>query len=98
MKWNSLLVLLILAQSVGCGKRELDDSAYVLIRYSSLENSKPALRAYFIDGDATLNGIDCRELLKLSNEAILARKSSGESNLMKYECISLRDARERGFK
>lgn len=96
MNWRTLLALLVLSLSTGCGKK--DDSTYVLIRDGSVGYAGPALRAYFVDGDAHLNGIDCRELLTLANEAVEARKSRGETHLMKYECVSLREARERGFK
>lgn len=97
MKWKTFFVLLILSFSAGCDNKKIDDSTYVLIRYSGV-TSEPALRAYFVDGDALLNGIDCRELLALTNEAVEARKSRGGTQLMKYECVSLREARERGFK
>jgi hypothetical protein len=82
----------------GCAKKEFDDSAYVLVRNSTVSSSIPALRAYFVDEGAKLNGISCREMLELANEAVQARISRGETHLVKYECVSIREARERGFK
>lgn len=82
----------------GCTKSEFDDSAYVLVRNNTISSSTPALRAYSLDEGAQLNGISCREVLKLANEAVQARIERGETQLVKYECVSLREARERGFK
>jgi hypothetical protein len=98
MKWHTVLALVSLLLSAGCAKKEFDDSAYVLIRNSTVNSSTPALRAYFVDEGAQLNGTSCRELLDLANEAVEARISRGETHLVKYECVSLREARERGFK
>jgi hypothetical protein len=80
----------------GCDAKIFDESTYVLVRQTN-ESSAPGLRAYFVDGDAKLNGIDCRELLTLANEAVDLRQARGEI-VTKYECVSLREARERGFK
>ncbi|PPD34266.1 MAG: hypothetical protein CTY19_05305 [Methylomonas sp.] len=96
MKWKIIFALAVLSLSSGCDMRVLDESTYVLVRQSNL-SSEPGLRAYFVDGDATLNGIDCRELMSLANEAVELHKIKGET-ATKYECVSLREARERGFK
>jgi hypothetical protein len=98
MKFHSLLALAGALIFAGCTKNEFDDSAYVLVRNSTVSTSTPALRAYFVDEGAKLNGISCREVLELANEAIQARMALGETHLVKYECVSLREARERGFK
>jgi hypothetical protein len=98
MKWHIALVLMSLLFVCGCDKKEFDDSAYVLIRNSTVNNSTPALRAYFVGEGAQLNGISCRELLGLANEAVEARINRGETHLVKYQCVSLAEARERGFK
>lgn len=98
MKWHVTLALINLFLVAGCAKKEFDDSAYVLIRNSTVSSSTPALRAYFVDESAELNGTSCRELLGLANEAVEARISRGETHLVKYECVSLTEARERGFK
>ena len=45
-----------------------------------------------------LNGVSCRELLGLDNEAVDARIAHGEKHLVRYQCVSLAEARERGFK
>jgi len=92
----SFAVCLVLL--TGCGGDVPNESSYVLIRNMTAEPSTPALRAYFTDGDAQQNGIDCRELMGLANEAIEARQALGERHLVKYECVSLKEARERGFK
>jgi hypothetical protein len=97
MKWPAVPALISLLLVAGC-KKEFDDSAYVLVRNSTANSSAPALRAYFVDEGATLNGISCRELLALANEAVEARTARGEKHLVKYECVSLAEARERGFK
>jgi hypothetical protein len=91
-----LLTFLCVVILAGCDAKILDDSTYVLVRQSSV-SSALGLRAYFIDGDAKLNGTDCRELLTLANEAVERRQARGEI-VTKYECVSLREARERGFK
>jgi hypothetical protein len=98
MKWPIALTLMSLLLVSGCDKREFDDSAYVLIRNSTVNDSTPALRAYFVGEGAQLNGISCRELLGLANEAVEARIARGELHLVKYQCVSLAEARERGFK
>ncbi len=98
MKWHPASVLICLFLVAGCTEKEFDDSTYVLIRNSTASSSAPALRAYFVDKGAELNGISCRELLGLANEAVEARISRGETHLVKYECVSLAEARERGFK
>ena len=98
MNWHIALALTSLLLVSGCDKKEFDDSAYVLIRNSTVNNSTPALRAYFVDEGAQLNGISCRELLGLANEAVEARIARGETHLVKYQCVSLGEARERGFK
>jgi hypothetical protein len=98
MKFHSLLALAGVLIFAGCTKKDFDDSAYVLVRNSTVSTSTPALRAYFVDEGAKLNGISCREVLELANEAIQARMALGETHLVKYECVSLREARERGFK
>ena len=98
MKRHSTLILLSAILLAGCAKKEFDDSTYVLVRNSTANSSTPALRAYFLDEGARLNGISCREVLELANEAVQARISRGEDHLVKYECVSLREARERGFK
>jgi len=98
MKGHTTLTLLCALIFAGCTKNELDDSAYVLVRNSTASSSTPALRAYFVDEGAQLNGISCREVLELANEAVQARMAQGEIQLVKYECVSLREARERGFK
>lgn len=97
MKWRTALALTLLLLA-GCAKKEFDDSTYVLIRNSTANSSTPALRAYFVGEGAELNGISCRELLRLANEAVEARISRGEKHLVKYECVSLAEARARGFK
>lgn len=91
MKWYAALVLVSLSLGAGCSKEEPDSRTYVLIRNAGV-------RAYFMGEGAHLNGISCRELLQLANEAVEARISRGETNLEKYECVSLPEARERGFK
>lgn len=98
MKWHTAFALIGLFLVAGCTEKEFDDSTYVLIRNSTASSSTPALRAYFVDEGAELNGISCRELLGLANEAVEARISRGETHLVKYECVSLSEARERGFK
>ena len=98
MKWLSALALISLIFVSGCDQKKFDDSAYVLIRNSTLKDSNPALRAYFVGEGAQLNGISCMELLGIANEAIAARLARGETNLVKYQCVSLAEARERGFK
>ena len=98
MKWHAAPVLIALFLVAGCAKKEFDDATYVLIRTSTISSSAPALRAYFVDEGAELNGISCRELKELANEAVEARISRGEKHLQKYECVSLAEARERGFK
>ena len=98
MKWHTALALVSLLLVAGCAKKEFDDSSYVLIRNSTVNSSTPALRAYFVDEGAELNRIGCRELLALANEAVEARISRGETHLVKYDCVSLREARVRGFK
>ena len=98
MKLPSLFALAGAFIFAGCTKNEFDDSAYVLVRNSTVSSSTPALRAYFLDEGAQLNGISCREVLELANEAVQARIERGETQLVKYECVSLREARERGFK
>lgn len=98
MKWHIALALMGLLLVAGCDKKEFDDTAYVLIRNSTVNNSTPALRAYFVGEGAQLNGISCRELLGLANEAIEARIARGETHLVKYQCVSLAEAHERGFK
>ena len=98
MKWLTTLTLLCALIFAGCTKNEFDDSAYVLVRNSTASSSTPALRAYFVDEGAQLNGISCREVLELANEAVQTRMARGETHLVKYECVSLREARERGFK
>lgn len=98
VKHKSMLTLVSLALLAGCSAEVTSDSSYVLIRSLGADRSAPALRAYFVDGDARLNGVDCRELMTLANEAVTARISRGETHLVKYECVSLREARERGFK
>lgn len=98
MKWHTASALICLFLMAGCTEKEFDGSTYVLIRNSSASSSTPALRAYFVDEDAELNGISCRELLGLANEAVEARISRSETHLVKYECVSLAEARERGFK
>lgn len=94
---RALPILATFLLIAACGREAPDDSTYVLIRYSGI-NASLGLRAYFMDGDAQLNGVDCRELMALANEAVDTRTSRGEAHLVKYECVSLRDARERGFK
>lgn len=98
MRWFSVIALSSALIFTGCTKNEFDDSAYVLVRNSTVSSSTPALRAYFVDEGAQLNGISCREVLELANEAVQARIERGETQLVKYECVSLREARERGFK
>jgi len=98
MNWHTVFALIGFFFLVGCNKNEFDDSTYVLIRNSTASSSTPALRAYFADEGANLNGISCRELMGLANEAVEARISRGETHLVKYECVSLAEARERGFK
>jgi hypothetical protein len=98
MKLHSLFALAGALIFAGCTKNEFDDSAYVLVRNSTVSSSTPAFRAYFLDEGAKLNGISCREVLELANEAVQARMARGETHLVKYECVSLREARERGFK
>lgn len=66
MKWHIALGLMSLLLVSGCDKKDFDDSAYVLIRNSTVNNSTPALRAYFMGEGAELNGIGCRELLGLA--------------------------------
>lgn len=97
MKQHVAFVLVCAFLGAGCSSRDIDDSAYVLIRYATADESAPALRAYFSDEGATLNGISCREILQLANEAVEARVAKGETNLVKYQCVSLQEARERGF-
>lgn len=98
MKWHVASALICIFLVSGCAENEFDDSTYVLLRNSTASSSTPALRAYFVDERAELNGISCRELLGLANEAVEARISRGETHLVKYECVSLAEARERGFK
>ena len=98
MKWYLALALISPLLVTGCNKKEFDDSTYVLIRNSTVNSSTPALRAYFVGEGAELNGISCRELLGLANEAVEARIARGETHLVKYQCVSLAEARERGFK
>ena len=98
MTQRVLSVGLCLSLLAGCGTDGPSESSYVLIRNLGTNPSVPALRAYFTDGDAHLNGIDCRELMGLANEAVEARQARGETHLVKYECVSLTEARERGFK
>jgi hypothetical protein len=81
-----------------CADKGPSDSSYVLVRNVGVGPSDPATRAYFMDGDAQMNGIECREVVTLANEAVDVRRSRGETSLVKYECVSLREARERGFK
>jgi hypothetical protein len=97
MKWYAAFALVSLSFGAGCSKEEPDSSTYVLIRKAG-GGTSPGLRAYFIGEGAHLNGISCRELLLLANEAVEARISRGETNLEKYECVSVPEARERGFK
>lgn len=91
-----LLSFLCVVFLAGCDAKIFDESTYVLVRQIN-GSSVPGLRAYFVDGDAKLNGTDCRELLTLANEAVELRQARGEI-VTKYECVSLREARERGFK
>ena len=98
MKLYIAIALASVVLSGGCVSQNYDDSAYVLIRYSTANESRPSLRAYFTDEGAQINGISCKEVLQLVNEAVDARVARGETNLVKYQCVSLEDARERGFK
>jgi len=98
MKLYIALGLISILLVTGCGKKGFDDSTYVLIRNSTVNGSTPALRAYFVGEGAQLNGVSCRELLGLANEAIEARIARGEAHLVKYQCVSIAEARERGFK
>lgn len=77
----------------------LPETGYVLIRYAGgTGGSVPALRAYFIEKDASSNRIGCTEILGLANEAVEARKAKGEAHLVNYECVTVHEAKERGFK
>ena len=97
MKPHAAFFLMCAFLGTGCSNRDFESSAYVLIRYSGTDESVPALRAYFSDEGAKLNGISCREVLQLVNEAVEARVEKGETYLVKYQCVSLQEARERGF-
>jgi len=98
MKWHGTFAIATILLFSGCSKKQFDDTTYVLIRSSTIDSSTPALHAYFVNEGAHLNGLSCRELLQLANEAVDARIARGESKLVKYECVSLSEARERGFK
>ena len=98
MRWHIAIALPCLLLASGCGMKDFDDSTYVLVRNSAFNSSTPGLRAYFVGEGAQLNGTSCRELLGLANEAVETRIARGETNLVKYECVSLAEARERGFK
>jgi len=92
-----VIALLVVSLGAGCSKLEPDSSTYVLLRNIG-DGTKPGFRAYFMGEGAYLNGISCREVLLLANEAVEARISRGEKHLEKYECVSLAEARERGLK
>lgn len=91
------VIFSIILLASGCAQRDFDDSTYVLMRNSTLDGSTSAFGAYFIYEDARMNGINCREVMGLANEAIDARLARGEGMLVKYECISLAEARDRGL-
>ncbi|SKA29008.1 hypothetical protein SAMN02745674_02937 [Lysobacter spongiicola DSM 21749] len=97
MKCNSTLALIATLGFTACSNQQLDESTYVLLRSSTVDSSSPALRAYFMGEGAQLNGAGCRELLQLANEGVAARHAAGETHLVKYECVSLAEARERGI-
>jgi hypothetical protein len=95
---NSMRYLCLIAASLvlaiaGCKEKALDESAYVLLR-----DPTPGFRAYFMGEGAYLNGLSCREIMGLANEAVDERRSRGESTLNRYECVSLKEALERGVK
>ena len=54
IKWHIALALTTRLLISGCDKKEFDDSAYVLIRNSTVNNSTPALRAYFVGEGAAI--------------------------------------------
>lgn len=93
MQYPVLIAASLVLAIAGCKEKALDDSAYVLVR-----DPTPGFRAYFMGEGARLNGISCREILGLANEAVDERRSRGETTLNRYECVSLREARERGIK
>lgn len=82
----------------GCSQTTIDDSAYVMIRNSTMRSDQVAVRSYFWGEGAELNGISCREVAQLANEAVELRRSRGERHLEKYECVSLSEARARGVR
>ena len=98
MKSFSICTLTAALLISGCSEKQFDETTYVLIRGSTVDDSSPAVRAYFANEGAHLNRVSCREILLLSNEAVDARIARGEKHLVKYECVSIAEARERGFK
>ena len=93
MQYPVLIAASLVLAIAGCKEKALDDSAYVLVR-----DPTPGFRAYFMGEGAHLNGLSCREIMGLANEAVDERRSRGETTLSRYECVSLREARERGIK
>lgn len=88
----------LLSMMAACSDTRFDESAYILIRENSLLPGQVGVRAYFSGEGASLNGGSCREVVQLANEAVESRKSRGETHVVKYECVSLAEAKARGVK
>ena len=89
---------ILLSAMAACSDTSLDESAYVLIHQNTLLPEEVGVRAYLWGEEASPNGGACREVVQLANETVDSRKPRGETHLVKYECVSLAEAKARGVK